>query len=90
MLVDRPGIIDGSADNPIRFDTTTTGGLAEPRLRLYPAGLTRGAFQRDTIPVTVRAFALRSPRDTVASPIVFTVRVVRRTRGSGGETIACP
>src|SRR5699024_5196504 len=35
------GIIDNAADSPIRYDTTSTSGLAEPRLRVYAPGLNR-------------------------------------------------
>jgi hypothetical protein len=84
------GIVDGGADNMIRFDTTNSGGAAEPRLRLFAPGLTRAAFPRDTIPVTVRATAIRSRTDTVGS-VLFTVRVVRITRSpSTGDPISCP
>jgi hypothetical protein len=84
------GIIDGAADNVLRYDTTNTGGAAEPRLRLYPPGLTRAAFPRDTIPVTVRATAIRSRTDTVGT-LQFVVRVVRITRSSiDGTPVTCP
>jgi hypothetical protein len=84
------GIVDGSADNPIRYDTTNASGIAEPRLRLYPLGLTRARFARDTILVTVRASAIRRLNDTLPSPVEFLVRLVRRTRTLQGEAITCP
>ena len=84
------GIIDGGADNAIRFDTTNSGGAAEPRLRVFSPGLTRATFPRDTIPVTVRATAIRSRTDTVGT-LQFVVRLVRLTRSTvDGAAITCP
>jgi hypothetical protein len=83
------GIIDGTADNLIGYDTTNTTGITEPRLRLYPPGLTVGRYKSDTIPVTVRASALRSRTDTVGT-VQFEVRVVRVTRAPDGTPVTCP
>ena len=84
------GIVDGSTDTPLRYDTTNTSGLAEPRLRIYSPGLARADYPRDTILVTVRATALRAPRDTVASPRQFVIRLVRLTKSPTGTALACP
>ncbi len=85
------GIVDGGVDNPINYDTTSSAGNADPRLRIYAPGLNRTDFPSDTIPVTVRAFAIRSRTDTVASPIQFVVRLVRVTRSTADASpVACP
>jgi hypothetical protein len=83
------GIIDGATDTQLGYDTTTTSGLAEPRLRLFVPGLNRNAFAKDTIPVTVRASALRSRTDTVGT-VRFLVNVVRVSRSPDGTPVTCP
>lgn len=84
-------VVDGAADTPLRYDTTDASGVAGPRLRIFPAGLTRAAFPDTVIPVTVRATAIRSARDTVPGPVDFVVQLRRLTRSPlDGSPLACP
>ena len=85
------GLVDGTTDTPLRFDTTDAAGTAAPRLRLFPPALTRAAFPGDSFDVRVRAFAVTAPGDTAGRPVEFLVRLRRLTRSTvDGAALACP
>jgi hypothetical protein len=82
-------IIDGSSDTQIGFDTTETSGLAQPRLRIFPAGIT-GTGLADTA-VTVRATARwRGTTGPAVDTVLFVVRFRPLVRSQLGTPITCP
>jgi hypothetical protein len=83
-------IIDGQFDSRLTFDTTDVTGVAAPRLRIIPSALVKPDFPNATTPVVVRALVRTSPKDTVATPVLFTINLRRLSVGFGsGEAIAC-
>lgn len=75
----------GRNDRPINFDTTSTTGQTLTALRVIPTLLPRAAAA-DTTRVTVEARAFVGTQ-TVADPVLFVVRLIRRAPLSGA---ACP